>query len=118
MSFSRWGNSCWYTFWCASDATKREDEVFSVCGIRDFTYRDLVEDGLDVCIKELKKRIKEQNKDPKNKFGGGKYTEQEYEELKGYMKVFIDEVKKQYNTPSQRYRDGELTLEDAFIEEV
>ena len=117
MSYSRWSNSSWYTFWCSSNATKREEEIFSICSIREFSYRDFVEEGIDFCIEELKKSIEESNK--KNKmFSGGIYTDKDYEELKEYMQMFVDDVKNHYDTPSQRYHDGDITLEDAFIEEI
>jgi hypothetical protein len=106
MSYSRWSNSVWYTYWCSSDAKKREDEVFDVCGERSFTYQELTED-IDKCL-ELIKNDKDK----------GSVTQEELDELKGYMLEFIEDVKKEYITPSERYRKGEIDLDDAFIEEI
>ena len=29
MSYSRWVNSCFYTYWCSSKAERKEDELFA-----------------------------------------------------------------------------------------
>ena len=104
MSYSRWSNSCFYTFWCASKATCRDEEIFDVCAVKSFTYKELVDD-IDACITDIKNIETD-------------HTEEELKELKGYMLEFIEDVKEEYNTPSQKYRDGEITLDEAFIEEI
>ena len=105
MSYSRWGSSRWYTFWCASDAKKRADEVFDICAEKSFTYGELLED-IDSCIEVIRS-------------GDKKCTEAELEELKGYMENFIADIQEKYpKTPSEKYKDGEINIEEAFIGEL
>ena len=119
MSYSRWGGSVWYTYWCSSDAKTRGEEVFDVCSVKYFTYDELKINGLDECINNLIKYISIRSKDPDDDmFCVDKYSKEEYNELKGYMRTFMADVEEQYNTPSQRYHDGEITLEEAVIEEL
>jgi len=121
MSYSRWGaNSVWYTFWCASDSKKRDDQLFDVCGVKTFTYA-MLNESIDNCIESIKETVKQNNNKKNSKklnLCGSGYTDKEYEELKGYMREFINDVREQYDTPSDKYRRGEITLDDAFIEEV
>lgn len=124
MSYSRWSNSCWYTYWCTSSDETMNGQHFDVAGIKTFTYGEMKEHGIDGCIELLKETIKEQNKlenrnKRKNMFMAEKHTEKEYDELKGYMREFMDDVESsEYNTPSEQYKRGEITLEEAFIEEL
>ena len=47
MSYSRWSNSNWYSFWSTSSAAGRDNQVLCLWysmdprDIRDFTYKDL-----------------------------------------------------------------------------
>ena len=44
MSYSRWSNSNWYSFWCSSsDDLPKEDQVLALWHAthRDFTYKEL-----------------------------------------------------------------------------
>jgi len=123
MSYSRWGNSVWYTYWCSTESKKRDDQLFDICGTHAFTYGELKTRGIDGCIEKLKDIITEKNNEEnkmkqENMFVGHNYTTEEYEELKGYIREFMKDVEDEFNTPSQLYRDGVITLEDAFIEEV
>lgn len=84
MSYSRWGNSRWYTFWCVSDSKVRSEQEFDVCGERTFTYEELIMD-LKRCLDRFKM----------NDGIGVAYsppTKEELEELKGYMLEFISDV--------------------------
>lgn len=100
MSYSRWGSSCWYTFWCCSDTTKKEDEIFDICGLTSFTYGELTTKGLDECIKKIKCILTEEGKklsESHTMFVAEKFSDDEYDELKIYMKRFIKDVDKEYN---------------------
>lgn len=111
MSYSRWGSSVWYTYWCAhggasADDDKRDEQLFDICTVKMFTYKEL-KDDIDGCIDKVREI-----------HDGKKVTPEEYKELKGYMESFMTDIEKEFNTPSQLYKDGEITLEEAFIEEV
>lgn len=98
MSYSRWSNSSWYTYYCASESLERDEQLFDVCAIKAFTYRDL-KDNLQGCLDGLKA---DQCKDA---------TQKELEELKGYMLEFIDDVES--NVEINEYESlKNLPLED------
>jgi len=96
MSYSRWSNSVWYTFWCSSGSDKRDEQLFSICGVTIFTYADLKQ-GLDICIDKIKNIVIEiKNKDNESSIGIFEYSEDDYDELKVYMKRFIKDVEEEY----------------------
>ena len=50
MSYSRWGNSCWYTFYhtlCGHPSSKKENQVmacwYSLDKTIDWTYKEILE---------------------------------------------------------------------------
>jgi hypothetical protein len=78
VSYSRWSNSIWYTYYACSYSYERDEQAFDVCGARCFYYGELKE-NLEGCITEVKKLCPES-------------TEEEVQELKGYISEFIDDV--------------------------
>jgi len=88
MSYSRWGNSRWYTFWSDLNIDgvildqkarrRKKYQVFEICSTGGFYYHQLVKD-MEACIAEVKK------KEPSA-------TEEELEELRGYMREFIKDM--------------------------
>jgi hypothetical protein len=87
MSYSKWLNSKFYTYWAANNTVYgKEDEVFLVHrdleSYRGFTYTEcteLIEDKL-----KLKGKMNFVDND------------KEAEELQGYMKQFIEHVDAEY----------------------
>ena len=101
MSYSRWGYSDWYTFWCCTESNKRDDQIFDVCTIRAFTYKELKED-ITKCLSDVKDHVVnsgEFNEDYINKCT----TIKSMNELKGYMEMFIEDVE-------EDYKKGELEV--------
>ena len=99
MSYSRWSNSVFYTFWCSTVSKKKEDQLFDICGTKSFTYGEL-NDSIENCISQLKQICDENSKlDPEDKpmFSSVGYTDEEYDELRGYMQEFISDVNENYN---------------------
>jgi len=92
VAYSRWGGSCWYTFWSTSRAGCKAEERFSVNCAAEFTYAELV-DSMDACIEKLKTINNEEEAFPAIHEG---VTEQEIEELKEYMRMFIEDVDEHY----------------------
>ena len=85
MSYSRWGNSYWYTFYCVYPEEGRETKdnaLFDVCMIATFTAKDLRED-MDSCIEIVSK------KDPYA-------TKEQLGELRIYMSEFLKDVDETY----------------------
>lgn len=66
MSFSRWSHSVWYTY---SDV----NGGFTVCGEKNFSDEELKD--LDECLKY---------------FNGKGYTDEELQELRGYMEMYVE----------------------------
>lgn len=95
MSYSRWGDSVWYTYWGAySDKFPRDEQEFVVCAIGEVTYgemkRDfesavgrLVEQGTAQCEKEVVPEEFEPSLE-------------ELAELRGYMREFMADVEAEF----------------------
>ena len=91
MSYSRWVNSKFYTYWASKDGVEnKKDEVFLVhhdlIAYRGFTYSE--------CKKMIGNKL----------YLKGKMNfvddDSEAEELQGYMKQFIEDVDKEYGDGS------------------
>lgn len=103
MSYSRWSNSRFYTYWHSTDSNKRSEQSFCICGTISFTYQQLC-DNIEECVE--KANYEECRPSPRDSEleATGEYqpelelTQEEREELKGYMIRFIEAVK----------NDGEL----------
>lgn len=55
MSYSRWGSSRWYTFWCAGASGEEEDgdnALFSVDCAHHFRAEEL-RDSLEDCLDQV-----------------------------------------------------------------
>ena len=49
MSYSRWCDSRWYTFWCSGDSKAKESQLFAICPYHVFSYQELTDD-LEGCL--------------------------------------------------------------------
>jgi hypothetical protein len=105
MSYSRWSNSCWYTYWSCASGDDRDNQIFEICDLArsfQFTFREL-STQLDECIEQVKQKdlqtvqgklledwenmtYKDVTYDPIER------PEWEYEELKSYMQTFCEDV--------------------------
>jgi hypothetical protein len=87
VSYSRWGNSRWYTFWCVAQGDvveNRDNARFEICGEKPdiwFAAAQLRED-MDACIRKVA--------------GAVECTPAELEELRGYMRDFLEDVDRRY----------------------
>ena len=88
MIYSRWINSCFYTYWCSSKAERKEDELFA-CHV------DL-ETQVMITYEECKK-IEDSLMSIKGKINQIK-DDEEATELQGYIKEFISDVDHKYLT--------------------
>ncbi len=98
MSYSRWINSGFYTYWCSSKVYDKRGELFachtSLDGQYMFTYTE--------CTKfienpeELRERITDQD-----------LTDIELHELTLYMKSFINDVDHSYDQKMSEVRGGQ-----------
>jgi hypothetical protein len=110
MSYSRWGSGPgsgkFYVFWCSSSAKRKENEVLSICLVKDFTYKQL-KNNIYKCLGEVYNdyRKNAEERDIFNivlnylQFDDFSLfpTVEEMEELKGYMLEFIRDVDQDYS---------------------
>ena len=78
MSYSRWSNSRFYTYYLAEDTWHKDGQRFDISGVACFCYADLKND-IEGCLKKVR------GIDPEA-------TETQIEELRGYMKSFMYDV--------------------------
>ena len=88
MSYSRWVNSCFYTYWCSSKAERKEDELFA-CHV-DLESQVMI-------TYEESKRIENSLMSIKGKINQIK-DDEEATELQGYIKEFRSDVDHKYLT--------------------
>ena len=88
MSYSRWINSNFYTYWCSANVYDKHDELFachtSIEGQYMFTYTEVTE--FNKTQHTLRNRIKDVE-----------LSDAEVTEITGYMKKFIEDVDIEYN---------------------
>ncbi len=89
MSYSRWGESRWYTFWaCQDDATENRDTaIFEICAGVSFTATELradIKTCVDLAITKERTR------------SGSSVPDEERQELQGYMADFLADVDEVY----------------------
>ena len=84
MSYSRWGESRWYTYWASyCEKFSRDEQEFVVCTVGDATYGEMVTD-FEAVVKWLVARCIEEREHPP--------LSGEIEELRGYMREFMADV--------------------------
>ena len=97
MSYSRWINSQFYTYWCSAKVYDKQDELFAChTSLEDhhmFTYTEVTKfiEAPDI----LRSRIKDVE-----------LSDIELTEITGYMKEFIKDVDIEYNKRLVNLRGG------------
>ena len=98
MSYSRWINSSFYTYWCSSKVYDKQDELFachaSLDGQHMFTYtecKEFIEEPF-----ELVSRVKDVS-----------LTDDDVKELTSYMSEFISDVDLSYERKLIELRGGQ-----------
>jgi len=92
MAYSRWGSSRWYTFWAGQDiATENRDTArFKVGFVAAFTAAELQSD-IEHCLTIVMEKEESQFR--------SLVSDEEREELRGYMLKFLADVDKAYPLP-------------------
>ena len=94
MSYSRWSNSYWYTYWYATDLKYslptrglKNEQIFQICDSPsfDFSYGELQEVGIGYIISRVESHFRKihPNKPP---------TEEDLRELMDYIKEWENDV--------------------------
>ena len=97
MSYSRWINSHFYTYWCSSKVYDKHDELFACTSLEGqymFTYtecKEFIEEPFT-----LVSRIKDVS-----------LTDDDVRELTGYMSEFISDVDLSYEKKLIDLRGGQ-----------
>ena len=97
MSYSRWLNSQFYTYWCSADVYDKHDELFachiSIEGNYTFTYKEVKE------FIEAPHTLRDSINDEE-------LTDNDLTEITGYMKEFVRDVDIEYNKRLITLRGG------------
>lgn len=135
MSYSRWVDSIWYTFWCVSHNKKyqfpsqklKDEERFEICDFPSYlvSYGTIKSKGIDVVLSEVKEYYsKEHSGKLFDKFVDGVIyfkdgvfdaknpTDEQIQELKGYLEEFIKDVDDWYKWKNYFYYEWYLHLRD------
>ena len=97
MSYSRWINSQFYTYWCSAKVYDKQDELFACHTSIDnhymFTYTEVTKfiEAPDI----LRSRIRDVE-----------LSDADLTEITGYMKEFIKDVDIEYNKRLINLRGG------------
>jgi len=92
MAYSRWVTSRWYTYWLASNARTRLEQVFVVDGVSSVSYGEMLK-NFDATLDKIVA-----NADAVHVAGT---TVKEKTELARYMRAFMTDVERQF-PPSRR----------------
>jgi hypothetical protein len=114
MSYSRWSNSVWYTFWVASDMkyklptqSLKNEQLFEICDFPSYyvSYGSLKIKGIDGVLKDIKDFYLKNHRGTifdgvvdgkmtykETIFEGKNYSDLEIEELRSYLGEFINDV--------------------------
>jgi hypothetical protein len=135
MSYSRWGDSIWDTFWCVSHDKKyqfpsqklKNEERFEICDFPSYlvSYGTIKNKGIDVVLNEVKEyyskehhgRIFDGFVDGKIHYKDGVFdvknpTYEQILELKGYLEEFIKDVDDWYKWKNYFYYEWYVYLCD------
>jgi hypothetical protein len=111
MSYSRWSNSVWYTFWGSyspKGINKKKEQIFEICDFPSYhvTYQQIV-DNIDKVIYDVGifysrehsgsifSRFELESGDAiyeSTLWPAKNPTDEELEELKGYMLEFVEDM--------------------------
>lgn len=132
MAYSRWGNSTWYTFWLYNNKkyilpTKKNknEQIFEICDFPSFyiNYGSIKLKGIEQTLNDVKEfyskehpgRIFDDFINGELKFKDTLYppknpTNDEIEELRGYLEKFIKDVDDYFNIWNFIYYEWYLVL--------
>ena len=78
MAYSRWSNSRWYTYWRASGGRTRDTQLFDICSIKIFSYKEL-RTNLEQCLQKVQELVPDT-------------TKEEIQELEEYIQCFLNDI--------------------------
>lgn len=108
MSYSRWGESYWYTYWCVADADipeTRATAIFEICMVTRFRASEIRKD-ISACVAKAALICKNAAKSTSD---GPPYTvpsESDLLDLTRCMEAFLRDVDAKYPISHKRKRHG------------
>ena len=84
MSYSRWSDSQWYTYWSSHSNNHRRGQIFCICSVADFTSGQICDD-IESCLDTAIEKYLADYKATQS-------ISAAREELRGYMVQFIKDV--------------------------
>ena len=85
MSYSRWIQSRWYTYWQVhprDSVETRNNAIFTICGCMSFPASE-IRDHMNLCLGRVKAKDEEA-------------SDLEIAELRVYMAEFLEDIEKEY----------------------
>lgn len=108
MSYCRWSNSCWYIFLHTDSDETKDGQILAIEDRGKYSYKELKNDYSHILIEVRNARFE---RNPRNYKGEGhapsdRYTEEEIQELKGYIDKFIKDVEFRFDPENiKKYGD-------------
>ncbi len=118
MAYSRWTNSIWYSFWVYSEKKYKfpteelkNNELFEICDFPSYyvNYGTIKHKGMEQILKEIKEFYSKEHKGQifdgysnntfnykETTFNPKNPTDEEIEELRGYLNKFVNDVDEHY----------------------
>ena len=110
MSYSRWSNSVWYTFWssiCSANMTYKlptkslkNKQCFEICDTPSYfiSYGDIKHKGIDIIVSEVREFYSKDHfnitttEEEKPLYKAKNPTDDQMNELSGYLKEFEKDI--------------------------
>lgn len=130
MAYSRWSSSIWYTFWVALDMkyklptqSLKDEQLFEICDFPSYyvSYGSLKLKGIDEVLKEVKTFYSQNHSGTifdgfvdgkmtykETIFGAKNHSDEEIDELRDYLKEFIEDVDKHFKWKNFFYSEWYL----------
>jgi len=130
MAYSRWSNSIWYTFWVALDMkyklptqSLKDEQLFEICDFPSYyvSYGSIKLKGIDGVLKEVKTFYSQNHSGTifdgfvdgkitykETIFEAKNHSDEEIEELRDYLKEFIEDVDKHFKWKNFFYSEWYL----------
>lgn len=103
MSYSRFGDSEWYTYWSTpleGVVENCDTMAFEICMVTRFMAKEL-RDDIDACLAQVLAIVTEMKREKTYPYGAWQ-GESDLEELRGYMLEFLADVDEHYPVTNER----------------
>lgn len=109
MSYSRWSNSYWYTYWCVADPDipeTRATAIFEICTVARFRASEIRKDIAACVAKAAIYAGRPRSRGPSDCLPRTAPTEEQLQELTELMVRFLRDVDAKYPISHNKRRHG------------